>query len=562
MRAAIYRRVSSRSQEEGTSLVTQEERCREFASQAGYTVVSVWTDVHTGADFHERPALSEVRELIRSGQIDVLLAYDLDRLSRDQIHFGVLFDEAGRHGVRIETVATPLDLTPIGKAIIAIHAMAAEIEREKIRERSKRGKQKRLEQGRLPTWTCRLYGYEFDYQLGCRHIKEDEAEVVRWMFQQVVDGASLHSIVTALNDRGVPSPAVGKFDYANGKTPIWHASSMHHAIKNPAYKGLSVAHRFERYAFRNPQTGRVNKQRERTRPVEQWTILPSELTPAIVSEELWERANRRLSDRRGTAKKNQARPYLLRGLCRCAICGGPMYSEIANRKSRDRIYRCNWSKTRLAHGFICSARTKVSAEQLEAWVWEQALDIIQNRDRVVEELRRRYEQRHDLGHETEAALVRSRIADLTDRQSGLVRREGSIPWSLIEVEVNKLEEDKATLQARLAELEETIAVNAQEALRLDSVVSLIDRLAGEHPESATFEERVRILNDLGISLRLSPLVWILDWIVPVRGVVEQNTLLRFDFSNVTEPTDEEREETRRFEREMDMLAAGVAYKPA
>src|SRR5829696_6075286 len=110
-------------------------------------------------------------------------------------------------------------------------------------------------------------------------------------------------------------------------------------LQNPAYKGWSVANRFERYEFRNPETGHINRKRERTRPVEEWTILAPELTPAIVGEDLWDRANQRLSVRVGVVRKNRARPYLLRGRVKCATCGGPMYSETAHG-TNVRTYRC------------------------------------------------------------------------------------------------------------------------------------------------------------------------------------------------------------------------------
>ena len=57
-------------------------------------------------------------------------------------------------------------------------------------------------------------------------------------------------------------------------------------------------------------------------------------------------------------------------------------------------------------------------------------------------------------------------------------------------------------------------------------------------------------------------MWTLDWLIPVHGKVEQNTLWRIDLSGVTEPTEEDREETARFEDQEAVLAGGVPYKPA
>src|SRR5215213_8195433 len=86
-RAVIYCRVSTSKQEtEGTSLGTQEERCRIHAAERGYQIVAVYREVQSGADLFERPHLTRLRESVRQGEVDVVVADALDRLSRSQAH--------------------------------------------------------------------------------------------------------------------------------------------------------------------------------------------------------------------------------------------------------------------------------------------------------------------------------------------------------------------------------------------------------------------------------------------------------------------------------------------
>ena len=92
-RCAIYIRVSSGGQEDGYSLETQEARCRAHAETQGFDVLGVFHDVHTGAEWRERPGLSQLRQAVRSGELDVVLAFALDRLSRKQTHVAILADE-------------------------------------------------------------------------------------------------------------------------------------------------------------------------------------------------------------------------------------------------------------------------------------------------------------------------------------------------------------------------------------------------------------------------------------------------------------------------------------
>jgi site-specific DNA recombinase len=85
MRVIIYCRVSTKDQEEdGTSLDTQEQRCRAYAAENGWQVTAVYRETHSGAELWERPKLTELREMMRTGAVDVLLAYALDRLSRSR----------------------------------------------------------------------------------------------------------------------------------------------------------------------------------------------------------------------------------------------------------------------------------------------------------------------------------------------------------------------------------------------------------------------------------------------------------------------------------------------
>ena len=83
-RAAIYLRVSSAQQEQdGTSLESQEERCRRYAAERGLTVeeAHVYREVYSGAVLHERPKLAALRQAAREHRIDVVVSYAVDRLA-------------------------------------------------------------------------------------------------------------------------------------------------------------------------------------------------------------------------------------------------------------------------------------------------------------------------------------------------------------------------------------------------------------------------------------------------------------------------------------------------
>src|SRR6266550_3613416 len=103
------------------------------------------------------------RRLPRRSDADVLLAHALDRLSRKQTHTAILVEEMDECGVSLAFVTERFEDTATGQLLRSVKAFAAEFEREKIAERTMRGKVARARSGRIPQATGRgTYGYLYD----------------------------------------------------------------------------------------------------------------------------------------------------------------------------------------------------------------------------------------------------------------------------------------------------------------------------------------------------------------------------------------------------------------
>src|SRR3954452_11893073 len=150
MRAITYARVSTDAQErDGTSLDTQERACLDFARAQGWLVIESVRDAASG--FLLPPVgIERVRERLRAGAADVVVAYAVDRLSRNQNQIGVIFDEIQQAGARLEFVTERFEDSAVGRFILAARAFVGEVEREKIVERTTRGKLERARSGRIP----------------------------------------------------------------------------------------------------------------------------------------------------------------------------------------------------------------------------------------------------------------------------------------------------------------------------------------------------------------------------------------------------------------------------
>ncbi len=270
--AAIYCRVSTEDQErEGTSLQTQLEACLTYCQSRGYDVAYRFSEAYSGLTL-ERPKLNELRELVRNEQIDVVVVYCLDRLSRDPVHGVIVIEELEKHHVDLEAVTETIDGSGVGKLISYIRGFASKLETEKIRERTMRGKRASASAGKIPHGGfARLYGCDYDRDVKKRVVNETQTRWVKSMFGWLVnDQLSVNAITHQLRALNAPT----KY----GRP--WGRSSVLAILRNPAYTGKT-------YAFTFVQGT------NRRKPQKEWVEIPG-ATPVIISEEMFQAAQAQL----------------------------------------------------------------------------------------------------------------------------------------------------------------------------------------------------------------------------------------------------------------------------
>lgn len=147
-RCAIYGRVSTAGQAEGTSLTGQLEACRAAAARHGWKVTAEHIDAGESGARADRPALAEVMDLVSSGGVDVLIVYRLDRLARSTIHLLMLVQQLEAADVRLVSTSESIDTrTATGRMTMTVLGSVAELERETIRTRTREGVARRVTQG-------------------------------------------------------------------------------------------------------------------------------------------------------------------------------------------------------------------------------------------------------------------------------------------------------------------------------------------------------------------------------------------------------------------------------
>ncbi len=340
-RCAIYVRVSSAGQEDNYSLNTQEQRCREKAAQEGWAVVKVYREVHTAIEFWERPELTKLREAIRRREYDILLAFDPDRSLRNQTYVGIILDECVRHDCELKFATVDFENTPTGKFLLTARIFAAELEWEKTRERTLRGRRARADNGKLLAGRKPRYGYRWNDPENKAYYVEDPATapVVRRIYREVVEGRPMKAIARGLTDDSIPTPS---HKPESGLSPVWLPQRVKEIIQYPGYKGEAYA--FVKRSSDVKEPGRKYK-RQTLRPKEDWVPLPEGTVPALVDPTTWDAANERLAWNRanGVKEKSRADEALLRGgFVRCGHCGDAMkvYWQHNGKQGYRMAYQC------------------------------------------------------------------------------------------------------------------------------------------------------------------------------------------------------------------------------
>ena len=302
MRCVIYSRVSTDAQKrEGTSLDTQEGACIEYVGKQGWTVVETLRDTASGFSL-DRPGMERVRSLAALGRIDVVLAHALDRLSRKQTHVAILVEEMEDRGVALDFVTEDFEDTAVGQLVRSVKAFAAEFEREKIVERTMRGKRERARSGRLPQGTgAGLYGYRYDPATGRREFDPVEAPVVPRIYERFLATRSIARVSTELNEDGI----------ATKQDARWHQLTVRRVLLNESY------------------TGRTRHCVNGDPPIE----IP-DATPRLIDDDTWNRAQLILQDKTRHGARRPIRHYALARRVRCRHCSSAMVGQTTRSRGK------------------------------------------------------------------------------------------------------------------------------------------------------------------------------------------------------------------------------------
>jgi len=506
--SAIYARVSSDRQKEEQTISSQTSALKAYAEAEGHVVPEEWVfeDEGYSGSMLARPGLERIRDLATEGEIEAVLVYSPDRLSRNYAYQTLLIEEFARQGVEVIFLKSPKGETPEDRLLLQFQGMIAEYERAQIAERSRRGKRHKAQAGVVNVLCGAPYGYRYhkrnEHVAAFYEVFEAEAAVVRKVYSLYTEqGLSINAIARHLNDKGIPT--------RTGKCR-WERSTVWAILRNPAYKGTACFGKTEsvpRKKVTRPlrQKGGYSPRdsANRERPREAWIEIP---VPAIVSEETYAMAHELLERNKRFAPRNTKEPTLLQGLLVCQECGYAIY-RTSTRTSKRKLcyYRCLGSDNyRFAEGRKCHS-LPIRQDYLDELVWDKVIELLKTPALVQEEVNRRIEQSRKLNpilkrQETltkERARVQNGMDKLLDAY-----QESLLPLSKLRERMPKLQQRLATIESELAAMEAQ-ATNQEALTRLsESVESFLKRLE-TRAETLEVVERQRILRLLVKEIEVS-----------------------------------------------------------
>ncbi|MDG5787809.1 recombinase family protein [Evansella sp. AB-P1] len=227
MKCVIYIRVSTEEQvKEGFSIPAQRERLRAFCQSQGWEIVEEYIEEGKSAKDLERPNLKKLLKDIKRKEIDIVLVYRLDRLTRSVLDLYQLLKTFDKNNVAFKSATEVYDTsTAMGRLFITLVAALAQWERENLAERVKFGIEQMIDEGKKPGGHS-PYGYYFDKDFNCTII-EKELDIVNKIFNWYIEGFGYRSIAKRLNNMGI-KPRLAK---------EWNHNSIRDILMNDMYIG-------------------------------------------------------------------------------------------------------------------------------------------------------------------------------------------------------------------------------------------------------------------------------------------------------------------------------------
>ena len=475
--------------------------------------------------------MDRVRDFVAAGGVYVVLAQDRDRFAREPAYLYLLREEFAPHGCTLRALNDRGDDSPEGQLTDGILDQIARFERLKIAERSRRGRQRKAREGKVLATHAPRYGFKLNVAREGYEINEDEMDVVRRIFHMVgVEGRSIRSISTILEQEGIPTPKGAKH---------WDRSFSRKCIEDDVYKphtfeevkalvSSEVSARLdprEQYGMwwfnrrgldirQVSEPGPDGRRYRKTyrwyhKPKEEWIPVP--VPTSGVSRELVEAARTIIKRNRKPASAGRRFWELTGGVAYCGECGQAMCATHSVKVKKGRSYAYDYYRCALRNKYgrdACVNAYYPRADEREAAVWGVVAGLLKTPDRLRAGLKKLIEEERAAlrgDPDQEIKVWARKLAEVERKRSAFQdqQAEGLITLEELREKLSALEETRAVAQSEINALRSR--QEHVEQLQSDAD-TILERYAGMVPEALdalTPQERHRVYKMLRLRVILN-----------------------------------------------------------
>ena len=404
-RVCAYGRVSTKYTEQESSLVTQQEMFRrwiETHKSEGYQLVNEVYEQKSGTLATKRPKFMQMVEDAKNGMYDTLLFKDSKRFSRNATDFLLIVDELRKHNVNIIFIIENIDTDKLDdRFLLGLFGLIAESYSNQLHTNLQKSLKTRFdsELGRVPG---DVFGYK-RHKGDTSHadIVEEQASVIRELFERYAEGEGIASITQDFIDRDIRT-------YRGGRMSMF---ALRRYIRNPLYKGLLVMNKMK--------TVNVRTQERQINDESLW-IVRERPDLQIVSPDLWQKCNdimdknqrhmQEITKGKIGYKHNILTNKLFSKVVVCGCCGRNYNRKESNHRDTSKRYiylMCGYkkySKKNQANLQVCDNETVIRLDYLVEIVSQVIKDILLYSDGLYEQVEAKI-----------ASIMKERQARLSDK---------------------------------------------------------------------------------------------------------------------------------------------------
>ena len=335
-RAVIYCRVSTQEQAQRDALAVQVQEAQNAVKNNEWVLVDQYIEMESGTTKHGRSEYMRLLDDIKDkNKFDIIVIKSLDRLNRSAKNWYLFVEELVNNDKLLYIYMDRAFYKTDDRLISGVKAILAEQYSRDLSSKINNAHEYRQKNGTTVLINNNTYGYVKNPDKSVS-IHPEEAEMIRKIYRLAAQGCGSRTISKILYQDGIRN--------RNGNQ--LEESSIRRIIKNPLFKGVVVM---------NKRHFDFEKKKEIKNPKSEW-IYHQGLVPAIVEEELWEKANKMLklsaAQVKGTGRQKKHRElYDFSGKLTCGECGAPYYKTFRRQYSNPEHVIVEWRcSSYLKHG--------------------------------------------------------------------------------------------------------------------------------------------------------------------------------------------------------------------